>query len=257
VEEQARLTAFMAQVSAGRQAATDVRLVAKHSEKEVWLNATGTRVPTGDEEHLLIIGIDITERKQVEEAVRESEQDMALAQRVAHLGSWTWEAATDTVKWSPELYRINGRDPQSPAPSLVEQQSSYTPESWERLRTAVGLTLATRQPYDLELQVIRSDGTPIWLAASGEARTDEQGRVVGARGTAQDITDRKRAQIQLEAQLGELRRWHTVTLGREDRVRQLKSEVNEVCRRAGEPLRYPSQATGTPDTGVVELRGQP
>jgi PAS domain S-box-containing protein len=57
---------------------------------------------------------------------------------------------------------------------------------------------------------------------------------------AQDITERKQAEQQLAAQLDELRRWYTATLGREGRVLELKHEVNELLRRLGEPVRYPS-----------------
>jgi PAS domain S-box-containing protein len=56
-----------------------------------------------------------------------------------------------------------------------------------------------------------------------------------------DITDRKRAEEQIESQLGELRRWQVVMLDREDRVQELKREVNELCRRNGLTARYPSQ----------------
>ena len=60
-----------------------------------------------------------------------------------------------------------------------------------------------------------------------------------------DITERKRAEDNLRTQLDELRRWQEVMLDREDRVQELKREVNDLCRRAGETARYPSQEAGT------------
>lgn len=59
---------------------------------------------------------------------------------------------------------------------------------------------------------------------------------------AWDIADRKRAQEASSAQLDELKRWHTLMLGREDRVQELKREVNELCLLQGKPPRYPSQS---------------
>lgn len=56
-----------------------------------------------------------------------------------------------------------------------------------------------------------------------------------------DITERKHAEEKIFRQLEELKRWQEVTLGREDRIRQLKHEVNELLNRAGETTRYPSQ----------------
>jgi len=58
-----------------------------------------------------------------------------------------------------------------------------------------------------------------------------------------DITERKRAEEKLKEQLEELQRWHSVTMGREERVQELKSEVNELLVRLEESIRYPSQET--------------
>jgi hypothetical protein len=56
-----------------------------------------------------------------------------------------------------------------------------------------------------------------------------------------DITERKQAEKRLQNQLEELQRWEAVMLDREDRTGKLKREVNELLRRLGEPIRYPSQ----------------
>jgi hypothetical protein len=56
-----------------------------------------------------------------------------------------------------------------------------------------------------------------------------------------DITERKRAEEQIRSQLEELQRWQEVMLDREDRVQELKREVNQLCNRMGETARYPSQ----------------
>ncbi|MFZ4465250.1 MAG: hypothetical protein ACOYN5_15495, partial [Bacteroidales bacterium] len=56
-----------------------------------------------------------------------------------------------------------------------------------------------------------------------------------------DLTESKKAEEEIKSQLDELRRWQEVTLGREGRVQEMKREVNELCRRLGEPISYPSQ----------------
>ncbi|MBN1576242.1 MAG: PAS domain S-box protein [Chitinispirillaceae bacterium] len=63
-----------------------------------------------------------------------------------------------------------------------------------------------------------------------------------------DITERKRAEEKIKGQLAELQRWQDVMLGREDRVQELKSEVNELCCRLGEKIRYPSQENRSADS---------
>jgi PAS domain S-box-containing protein len=135
---------------------------------------------------------DIRRRKQTEEALRKRDAELAEAQRLARVGSWQWDPKTDTAQWSKELYRIAGRDPSLPAVSYMEHPSLYTPESWERLQCAVEEALRSGKSYELDLEMIRGDGTTRWLVARGEAQRDATGHIVQLRGTVQDITERKR-----------------------------------------------------------------
>ena len=56
----------------------------------------------------------------------------------------------------------------------------------------------------------------------------------------QDMAERKQAETRMAEQIEELRRWHAATIGRENRVLELKREVNELLAKAGQPPRYPS-----------------
>jgi PAS domain S-box-containing protein len=138
--------------------------------------------------------LDINARKRTEEALRKRDAELAEAQRLARVGSWQWDPETDTVRWSKELYRIAGRDPNLPAVSYKEHSTLYTAESWERLRRAVEEALETGRSYEMDLEMVCADGTTKWLVARGEAQRDASGRVVQLRGTVQDITERKRAE---------------------------------------------------------------
>ena len=133
-------------------------------------------------------------RKLAVEALRDNETQLREAQRVAKLGSWEWHVNTDTNIWSQEHYRIFGRDPKLPAPTYKQHPQLYAPESWERLKAVVEETLRTARPYELDLEFLRADGTRGWLVARGEALRDATGKITRLRGTAQDITERKRAE---------------------------------------------------------------
>ncbi|OFV99811.1 MAG: hypothetical protein A3F68_05025, partial [Acidobacteria bacterium RIFCSPLOWO2_12_FULL_54_10] len=140
---------------------------------------------------------DITERKRGEEMLRRSEAQLKEAQHIAKLGYWEWDVDTDTDSWSEELYRIFGRDPNLPAPTYKEHPSLYTAESWALLQNAVERALATGEPYELELELIRPDGDHRWIIAQGEAGVrGETGRVLRLHGIGQDITERKRLEEQ-------------------------------------------------------------
>jgi len=145
---------------------------------------------------------DITDRRLNEEqflrtgeALRSSEAQLREAQRVASVGSWEWYIDTDTNIWSDELYRIFGRDPRIFSPNYYKEHTKlYTPESWARLQVAVEETMRSGTPYELDLEFLRPDGTGGWLVARGEAVRDETGRVIRLRGTALEITERKKAE---------------------------------------------------------------
>jgi PAS domain S-box-containing protein len=160
-----------------------------------WVSGTHTPTlgPDGVVNEWVAVIVDITERKRAEEALSRREAELAESQRLAKVGSWQWDPETDMVTWSKELYRMVGLDPNQPAVSYKEHSKLYTAESWERLRTAVEEALRTGTPYELDLEMVRTDGTRLWLIARGEAQRDTTGRIVQLRGTVQDITESKRA----------------------------------------------------------------
>ena len=126
------------------------------------------------------------------------------------------DSATNRVVWTDELYRMLGLDPSLPPPAYTEHQRLFTPESWNQLSAALPRTLETGVPYKLELEMVRPDGSKGWMLARGEPLRDGSGRIVGARGTAQEITDRKRAEISLR---------------RANRALRVLSEVNQALVR--------------------------
>ncbi|MEI7896228.1 MAG: PAS domain S-box protein [bacterium] len=140
---------------------------------------------------IVTVSRDVTKRKKVEDAMRQSEKNLREAQHLSHIGSWEWTISTDTVKWSEELYHINGWDPNSKAPSYATMFSCYTPESWNRLREEVKNTLETGEPYALDLELVNPNGAARHTFARGEIDFDSSGIISGLHGTVQDITERK------------------------------------------------------------------
>jgi signal transduction histidine kinase/integral membrane sensor domain MASE1 len=196
----------------------------------LWLEARGHAFFDSHGRRQRIRGIvaDITARKQTEEALHRRDTELAEAQRLAKLGSWRWDVATDTVTWSEELYRISGRDPNSPAPSYQDHPKLYTAESWDRLRQAVEEALHTGAAYQLDLEMVRPDGTKLWLFARGETEHDTEGRVVQLHGTVQDITERRAAEEVLRYMSGRL-----IAAHEEERTRIARELHDDFSQRMG------------------------
>lgn len=140
---------------------------------------------------------DFTARQRVEDALARLAFELKEAQRLARIGSWDWDAVTDSITWSEEYYRIFGFDPSLPPPGYAEHLAAYTPDSASRLDAAVARSMETGEGYELDLEMASSGGRPRWITARSEVKRDAVGRIVGLRGTAEDITERKQMQAQL------------------------------------------------------------
>ena len=142
---------------------------------------------------------DVTERLRASEAPRASDAQMRAAQRLAHVGSWTWDYATDTQVWSDEMYRLFGLEPGSPVPSFDDQTRFYEPEALAKLHEAIERQTVTGDPTDLELDLHASDGSVRHVVTHGEAVRDVRGAIVGARGAYADLTQVRAAEAALRA----------------------------------------------------------
>jgi PAS domain S-box-containing protein len=142
---------------------------------------------------------DITQRKQAEDAVRERTQQFNEAQHLARLGSWNWDVRTNLVSWSDELFRLCGVDPQQFGATFEAYLEYVHPDDRERVRSDIEKALHERGSFVHECQFVKPDGTIRYTQARGETVLDKAGSLIGMRGTAQDITERKLADEALRA----------------------------------------------------------
>ena len=153
-----------------------------------------TYVQFGGREFSCGFARDISERKRAEEALRQSEARLKEALLAAKMGVWMWTIASDTLTWDENLDRIVGRDPKLLVPSGQKAPKIFGPESWIRLNEAAENALISGTPFELDLELVRPDGSTKWLIARGEPLRDMSGRITQLRGTVQDITERKQAE---------------------------------------------------------------
>jgi PAS domain S-box-containing protein len=178
------------------------------------------------------------ERRRAEASRHRSEEELREAQRLARVGSWWWDPATDTVTWSEGLYRIAGRDPKVPPPGLREHSRFFTPESFAHLMAAIERAVRTGTSFALELDMVRADGAIRSVTSRGEAERGPNGQVVLVRGSIHDVTEHKRAEDALRESEANLTRaqaiahigsWHL------DVARDRLSWSDEVFRIFGVP----------------------
>lgn len=120
--------------------------------------------------------------------------DLREAQRIGRIGSWYYDPKTDVMHWSDELFRIHGRDARGPAPSTHGAVPLFTPKSTADVDAANQKLLHDGQPYELDAEFIRGDGSTGWVTIRGIPVHSRDGEIVGITGTTQDTTELTRLQ---------------------------------------------------------------
>lgn len=153
-----------------------------------------TDKPTG----MYGIAHDITERITAEENLKQSEAHLAEAQRLAKMGSWNLDLKADRLTWSEELYNVFGTDKQT----LRETQASYLQlidaEDREFTLQSIIHTQQTGDPFTIEYHITTPKGEKRIIQEYGYGVKDEHGIVTRLFGTAQNITERKKAEEALK-----------------------------------------------------------
>ena len=142
------------------------------------------------------------------EALSRSKQDLMEAQRIAHLGYWSWTIETGANEWSEEHYRVFGYEPFAVEVNYELFISHIHPQDSERIQTALKTAIENNTPYKSEYRILRRDGTQRWIEAQGRLLHGDDGRPTEMIGTVLDTTERKR----IESLLLEERERAQVTL---------------------------------------------
>ncbi|MFQ4141591.1 PAS domain S-box protein [Chlorogloeopsis sp. ULAP02] len=145
----------------------------------------------GEIQQILGITFDISNRKHIEEVLRQSEARLTMAQRVAQVGSWEFDLENQNITWSEETFYHWGFDLTQGEPSYPELLQRVHPEDREILNQFFEQAIAQGIPFILDLRILRPDGSIRYLDYRGEPLCDAQGRVIKVIGTSIDISDHK------------------------------------------------------------------
>jgi PAS domain S-box-containing protein len=179
----------------------------KKDGSTIWVENTASFIRNNDQKPvgILVVSRDITERKHAEEALKNSEASLKEAQRLAVIGNWSLDLRTGELSMSDQMYSIIGLEKTPDALNVATHEKHYTPESWQRFRSAAETASETGKPYEIELEVVRNGGNH-HAVARGEVLKDVTGQAVVLRGTLQDITER----VNLQAQLAQSQKMESV-----------------------------------------------
>ncbi|MCW8808361.1 MAG: PAS domain S-box protein, partial [Rhodanobacter sp.] len=141
---------------------------------------------------------DITERKQAEIALQQSQQRLLHVQHVARMGFLDWNLDTNDIWLSSEICLLYGLGDKAvmKTPELIA--SVVHPDDREQARTLLDLAIRGVQRYDFQHRVMRPDGSVLWVHSQAEVSCDADGRPRFLLGTSMDITERKRVDDQLK-----------------------------------------------------------
>jgi PAS domain S-box-containing protein len=189
----------------GRSEIYERRFRRKDGES-VWTHVSATPIFDSEQRYQgsFAMFTDITERKQAEDALKESErvksnllEKLNEAQHIAMIGSWEWNLQTHQVWWSEEIYRIFGvtRDF---VPSFEANSQYIHPDDVARYIESFKHSMQTGEPLDIEIRVVHGDGTQNPCHAKGKIIHDDAGQPVRFIGTLMDITQRKRAEERIK-----------------------------------------------------------
>jgi PAS domain S-box-containing protein len=163
------------------------------------------RRPNAHDVQYISIRFDVTATKRAEAALHHAHTRTALATDAAGIGIWELDIPRQQLTWDAWMYRIYGHHQREGELPGSVWSTSVLPEDRIRAQQEVTDALAGRRPFDTEFRILRSDGEVRHIKAVATVMRDEGGHPARMTGINMDITERKRAELELLATTSLLR----------------------------------------------------
>lgn len=201
---------------------------------------SGFRLADGSHGGLVGTFVDITERKAAEESLRLSRERMDLLISGANLGTWEYDLSTKRLEVNEVWARMLGLELEEAPGDVFAWIKRLHPEDRDRTLAELDATLeGRRETYVSEHRMLAKDGSYHWILDIGRVivRNPDGSPLVMA-GVQMDITERRTMEEQLRSNLDELQRFSRLVIGREERMIQLKQEINALLTAQGLGEKY-------------------
>jgi PAS domain S-box-containing protein len=167
---------------------------------------------------------DLSERSAAEIQSARRKTLLERAEQIAQIGSWEWKPTTGEALWSDNLFRIFGFEPGSFTPSLRVVLDRTHPEDRESAERQLAAAARDGRLAPLEIRLVRPDGAVRYLRATADADGHDGDRALRLVGSAQDVTDQRRAERELAAHVAvsdALSGWRSFEQGADRLLREL------------------------------------
>ena len=170
------------------------------------------------------ISTDISERKKIEENLKESEERLRLAQTLGNVGIWDWNTITNELHFTPELEQLYGLTPGTIKTYQDWRQLTH-PDDIEKIEAERDEKIANHEPFDLEFRIQHKSGQKHWLSAKGGAIYNKEGDILRVLGINEDITLRKKADKKIQDLIEQLQQANEEYRESEDRFHTLADNI--------------------------------
>ena len=179
----------------------------KKDGSEIWVEDHGWHHSDENGNILSHQGVmrDITERRQREEELKKSESSLRNAQKIAKMGSWEWDLATQKTNWSDNYFNIFGFEPAGVNPSFELFRKRIHPDDIHFLDESHAIIMKDKIPNIFELRIIHKDGTVKWIQ-NNISPVIKDDKLIKLSGTFFDITDRKQVEEEIKLKNEELQK---------------------------------------------------
>ena len=217
------------------------------------IHGIGHPVLSRNGELVQVVGtmVDVTERRRGEESLRRNESYLAQAQRLAHVGSWAWDATgRKAVYVSEEWCRIYGFDPKDDMPSWEQRLQRVHPEDRARFQLTIDRAVVEKSDYDVEFRILPPHEPDRYIHSVGHPILGSSGELVKFVGVSMDVTESKHAEQEHERLRQEL-----ANLAHQNRV----STMGELTASLAHEIKQPIGAAVTNAEACVRSldRAQP